>query len=74
LQPRFLEHADVFFDVGVLSVELLGSVLVIPETRFRYFVFEDGKTLTIVTDREIYLGLAESSLQLADVLGEVTHW
>jgi hypothetical protein len=37
-------------------------------------MFEDSETLTIVSDGEIHLGLAEPPLQVADVLCEVAHW
>ncbi len=56
-----VERVEVVLDVGVLGVELLRALLVVPERRVGDLGFEHGEPLTVVDDREIGLGLVEAA-------------
>ena len=68
-----VEHGEIVTDVGVLGVELLRAVLVVPERRIGDLRFEHGEPLAVVGDRQVRLGLGETATDVAEVRGEVAH-
>ncbi len=70
---QVVERREVVTDVGVLGVELLRPLLVVPQPGFGDLGLEDREALAVVVDRQIARRLVEATLHVADVLGEVTH-
>ena len=58
---------EVVADVGVLGVQLLGPLLIVPERRIGDLGFEHGEPFTVVVDLQIGLGLAEATFDVAQI-------
>ena len=68
-----VEVLDVGLDIGVLRVELLRPILVIPETGLGDRVLELGQPAAGLVDLQIAVGLVEPSAQRLEIVGEVAH-
>ena len=73
LPRELVELVDVGLDVGVLGVDLLGLVLVVPQVGAGNLVLELGQPRAVGVDLEIAVGLAETATQFLQIVGEITH-
>ena len=73
LAGQQVELVDVGLDVGVLGVDLLGLVLVVPQVGAADLVLELDQPRPVGVDLEVAVRLAETAAQLFQIVGIVTH-
>jgi hypothetical protein len=68
-----IERIDVTLHIRILTIDLLGQLLVVPQIGARHLKLKFAQAGTLVTDLEVGLCLAEAASQVLDVVGEIAH-
>ena len=73
LLRQLVVHVDVGFDVGVVGVDLLGALGVVPQVGAADLGFELDQPVAALGDLQVLGRLVETATDVAQVVGEVTH-
>ena len=73
LAGELVVQVDVGLDVGVVGVDLLGALGVVPEIGPADLGFELDQAVAALADLQVTGCLVETATNVAQVVGEVTH-
>ena len=73
LARQNIVNLNIALGIGIFSIQFLSQILVIPETRFRYFNFKFPKALTLSFNFEIDIGFRKPAADVAQIVRKIAH-